>query len=282
MSVTISEDNTFAGNVGVRLFTPTAIGGEIYGDGGTFREGPVEAETSYYEDADSQTDYGVIEDVLLESGMSDAAANAKAYTTLKAQAWPRAKPPNEGVYGGKDGLSVVFYGYIYTARNRFALSTGPDTATNLVTAALAQCAYLTAGRVETNALVYQADDRAPLTCWDVLRDITLAGDASGNRWNCGVYGDRTFEYEVDPAIGGGYTGHWRDGLLWNMAGGLKEPWFALPGLVYMDDMPVGPADISGNDADDPRAVWLDELEFDAAAWLKDGRGLKFRREVTGE
>ncbi len=46
-----------------------------------------------------------------------------------------------------------------------------------------------------------------------------------------------------------------------------------PGLAHIDDMPVGPGHITGEEADDPRNVYLDEIEFIAP------NQLAFRREA---
>jgi len=278
MSASIPEDSAYAGDILVRIFTESATG-EIYCDEASFREAPVSAETSYYEDADSQVEYGVLEEALLEAGMSDAAANAKAYTTLRESAWPRAKTPNEGLIKGQDGLTVTFYGYVFTLRNKFSLLSAAEAASTLVTNVLGEAAYVSAGIIETNSMIYQVEDRGPMRGWEVIKEVVEAGDASGGRWTGGVYADRLFNYQ---AAANELIGHWRGGELYHMAGGLLEPWYALPGNVYMDDMPLGPADLNGIYADNPRVAFIEEVEFDAAAWLKDGHGLKFRQEASGE
>lgn len=276
MWATIAEDNSYSGTVGIRIFTTTASG-EMYADDVTFREGPVQAETSYYEDADSQAEYGVIEEALLEAGLSDETANGKAQTKLTESAWPRAHPPDEGAVTGKDGLSIVWYGHVFTLRNQYALNVGPDPASDIITAAIGESQYITAGAIEANSMEYQGDDRGPLRLWEIIRDVTMAGDASGNRWECGVYENRLFKYQQAANV---LTGRWRGGRLWNMAGGVREAWYARPGPVNMDNMPLGPPDLSGLYADNPRVAFIEELEFDVADWLKTGGGLHFRRTVS--
>jgi hypothetical protein len=93
-----------------------------------------------------------------------------------------------------------------------------------------------------------------------------------------VFGNRLFDYRVaDTALSYRY----RNGRLLNIAGGEMEPWFALPGLAYIDDLPIGPPDLTGDEADDPHVKWIEEVEFSVADWLagSEGAGLKFRREA---
>src|SRR3990167_2578787 len=91
LRATISDSSTFTGSVTVRLYA-SLTGAEIYADGAGFQSGPERAETGWYEDAAGEADYGQIEDILLEAGMSDDAANAKAQTELTKRAWPRTLP----------------------------------------------------------------------------------------------------------------------------------------------------------------------------------------------
>ena len=50
-----------------------------------------------------------------------------------------------------------------------------------------------------------------------------------------------------------------------------------PGLVHLDDLPIGPGQITDDINDDPRNVWLCEIEYIAPD------GLQFKREpLPGE
>lgn len=282
MSCSIEDTNTYASTIGVRIYETTGTG-EIYADGAVFQEGPIQAETAWDTDEDSIDEYGRMEDILLLAGQSDEDANDIVATDRRKRAWPRALPPNEyesqEIEAGNDKLEITFYGHIFTARNIYTSTTGTDTRSAHITDLIGQTEFLSAGIIETNSRDYQIDDQAPIRIWEVLRDITLAGDASGNRWICGVFGDRAFDYrQADTTI----SYHYRGGRLLHPAGGDMEPWFALPGLAYVDDMPLGPGDITGDDADDPHVVFFEEVEFSAADWLAGGSGLKYRREVSGE
>lgn len=220
------------------------------------------------------TEYGTLENVVLAAGMSDAAAIAKARTTLAESAWPRSTPPQtiQTSTQGDNALRLTFYGHVFNTRNKYSLITGTATASAHVTALIAACEFIRSGAVATNSMSFQIDDRAPLRIWRIIRDITLAGDASGNRWQCGVYANRIFEYRQSDTT---FAMRFRAGKILNVAGGVLEPWFAEPGLLYLDDLPLGPGNVVVARATvDPHTVMVEEVEFDAGDYLAGGAGLR--------
>lgn len=318
MRASISDTNTYAGTIGVRLYC-TTVTGEIYADGAAFRETAVQARTSWLANTQAQSDFGTLELALLQGAMSDAAANAHAATALAQLAWPRTIPPElfmpemlAGEAGmryveggaaaslGKHGelalanpsvisdpmrmegaaLSIVVAGYAFSLRNKYTSRGGTTQAASThVSNLIGDSEFVTAGSIATNSFQYQVDDRAPLRVWEVLRDIAIAGDASGNRWTAGVYGNRVFNY---AQAGTKPDYHLRGGELITGSGGPSDPWLALPGLVYMDDMPAGPGGLSGNSSDDPHVVFVEEVEWDVAGWLAGRSGLTFRQLASGD
>jgi hypothetical protein len=275
----IDPSNVYAGNIDIVLVCTSATG-EIYGDAGVFQESPTRAETGWYQDATSQSEYGTIEDILLEAGMSDDSAIALAETQLSERSWVRTVPPNEYKVEKATGtkLKLTLAGYVYTLRNKFTTTTGTAAASSHVASILSESEFVTAGIIQPNTMDFMIDDRAPMRGWEVLNEITRVGDTSGNRWNCGVYGNRVFDYgQADMTV------QYRmvNGLLYNIAGGLMEPWFTLPGLVRMDDMIAGPVG-AGETADDARNVYIEEVEFSVADYLAGGYGMTLRRAVRSE
>jgi len=279
MRASVMNTNTFAGAIGVRLVSQTAAA-EMYGDGATFRETPLQARTAWYTDSTSQLEYGTLELALLQGSMADATANAHAATALAEHKWPRTVPPVS--FGGNqmlaqpDGLTLTFAGYAWSLRNKYVASTRAGTTQNAsthVTNLIGDAEFVTAAKIQANTFQYQIDDRAPLRVWDVLAAITQAGDASWNRWTCGVYNNRAFQY-LPASTTPDY--HYRAGQLLTPASDPILPWLAQPGLVYLDDLPVGPGSLSANRADDPHVLFVEEVEFDAAAYLADQGGLTFQ------
>lgn len=268
----VSDDNAYAGNTYVRI-TASATGAEIYADAAVYQLAPQRAETEWETDDDSADEWGRIEDVLLEAGMTDSAATAKVAKEVKERAWPRSVPPDRyriGPTEEKDGLKIIFWGYVMTLNWRYLLAGGTDTTTAHVTSLVGESEFVTAGVVETNALSFQVEEDEPLLIWDALEEIVEAGDGSGNRWMGGVYADRLFNYEAAPTT---VEYHYRGGQLLAAHGGPIEPWFMLPGLVRLDDAPVGPGEITGREADDPRNVFAEEIKYTAPDKVE------FRRHV---
>lgn len=265
VKMTIPATNTYAGTVDLRI-TSEAAAGTIYGDSFYFGIAPFQAQTGWATDTNSAAEYGRIELASLEIAMSSAAANAKAATIVKKQAWPKSLPPNEFTLIGNeltgdtgDKLELTVHGYVHTLANKYCLATGTAAASAHVRRIITESEFITAGSINSNTLSYLIDTRGPIKHWQALMDITNAGDASGNRWVCGVGAGRAFDYmAADNVIAYRYRG----GRFYNSAGGELEPWFAEPGhLLYLDDAPVGPGQISGVLEDDPHIVFVSEIEM---------------------
>ena len=280
LNCSIDESNTYAGNIGVQLICKDAAG-EIYGDGAVFQEGPCRAETSWVEETTSEDKYGVLEEILLKAGMSDAAADALVLTYKNKHSWAHAKAPESFSPDseGETKLEMTWLGYAWTLRSPYSLIAGTDAASDHVSALLAASEFVTAGIIETNSMNYQIDDQAPLTLWEILGDIAENGDASGNVWGLGIYAGRLAEYRAWDTT---CLTRFRNGFLYNLSGGEMEPWLMQPGLVYLDDMPVGPVGITGYTMDDPHVQMMDEVEWSVPEWLAGKSGLTMRNVSNEE
>jgi len=273
----VSDGNDFAGNVHMRIATVGATG-EIYCDAGVFQRGAIRAETAWAEDIPSQEEFGRIEEVLLRAGMTTSAANAEVQTLLQTRAWPRSMPADEFQANferallqaeGPARLDITVAGYFATLNFIHTLLAGTDGASDHVNALVAESAFVTARLVETNTMPFQIDDRAPERLGDTLLDIARAGDASGNRWNIGVYEGRALDYGMANT---GLSYHYRNGTLLSEAQTPVQPWLARPGWVRLDDAPVAPGFDSSNIFDDPRWLFAEEVEFQMPDQLR------FRRQ----
>jgi hypothetical protein len=278
--VGVPPDAYAAQNVALRLYCTDAAG-EIYADAAVFQLAPNRAETSWYPNASSAVEYGVIEHILLQAGMTDTAANALARRYLVDHAWARTLPPatiSPDEDADKNRLELTFYGYAATLANKYSQQIGADdAASDIVTAILSEAEFVEVGEIQTNALEYHIDDREAVRHWDILREIAQAGDASGNRWTCGVYADRRFFYRraSDQVVA-----RLRGGRLLDPGGGPLQGWFAEPGLVALDDMPLAYAAITGQAADGASRAWMNEVEFSLGKFL-DGEGsIAFRQVIA--
>jgi len=275
MRCSIPETNLFAGEVGVE-FKCRVGAAEIYADNAVFQEAPLKADTGWHQDLKSKAVYGDLWEVLLESSLTDQAATSKVLTHLAKHAWARSSMPDQfsGPAGSEESLAMTFYGDAYTLRQKHISFTGSNAASTILEQIFLETEIVTAGKIEANTMSYQIDTRAPLTHWDVIQGILKAGDTNGNIWSGGCYGGHKFNYfpvSTTPVY------HYRGGDLLTAAGGVTIPWEARPEVVYADDIPVGPGQVSGSILDDPRCFVLDEVDFDAAEWLAGGSGLKFNK-----
>lgn len=269
IKMTIPATNTYAGLVDLRITSENAAG-TVYGDSFSFTLAPYQAQTGWHTDADSISEYGRMELASLEIAMSSAAANAKAATIVSKQAWSKSLPPNEFTLIGadlenesgeaKDKLEMTLHGYVHTLANKYIVLTGTGAASTLITSSITnEAEFIDTGSINTNALSYYIDPRGPIKHWQVLMDIINAGDASGNRWIGGVSAGRLFDYGLAD---GQVAYRYRGGRFYHSSGGELEPWFAEPGhLLYLDDAPVGPGQISSNLEDDPHVVFVSEVEM---------------------
>lgn len=270
LMVRIGENNAITG-VYV-LLRAAATGAEMYADAAVLQIAPTRAETEWQTDTDSIAEYGRIEDVLLEAAMTDAAAAGNVLTQLAQRAWPRTRPPVDFsvAAGQEDGLSILFIGYCETLKWLYTLAATTAIASTQVATLIAESEFVTAGAIEANTMSYQIEQDDPVRIYDVLMDILHAGSASGARYIGGVYAGRKFNYE---AVSTTLDYHYRGGRLLDILGSPVKPWMARPGLARLDDAPVGPGELTSDIGDDPRNVWISEVEFIAPDTLK------FKREI---
>lgn len=278
--IAIPEDNAVTG-VGLRLYSVDA-GGECYADAAVFQLSPTRAETTWLNNTLSQAEYGVVENILLQAGMSDEAAESLARTTIYNEAWASVLPPrtiemklDRKGERDRDRLFITFLGYAFTLRNRYTSLTGTtDTAYNIMTSLLSGAQLVSVGSIYNNALVYHIDQREAYRVWDAIRDLTKAGNGLGDRFTAGVYRGRRFWYDVASTT---IMARVRNGNLVDVAGGPLNGWMAEPGLVALDDMPRALDTVSSRAAEQGRVVWMNEVEFDLGAYLDGESSVTYRQ-----
>lgn len=258
--------NTYVGDVRVAI-TSEAAAGTIYGDAAVLQIAAQPADTGWQRDAASITEYGRIDEVLLEGGLSTATANAKAATHLARYAWPRLLPPDSftDTATNQDRLLITCYGYVFTLNWRVNETYGTYAMSTVINNLMSGLDYVSAGVIDTNSTSYTIENRVQLPVWQILKTIATSGDASANLWQMGVYANRKLDYMQFPAS---IAYRFRHGQLYNPAGGLYEPWLAQPGWMMLDDTPIVPGSISGNVNDDPRRALVEEVEYIAPNGLR--------------
>ena len=269
----ISESNAEAGNVDIWLETTGPGGaGTINCDDATFRTAPVPGDTGWYDDTSSQTEFGRIEDILVEGVMTSDAAQAKAQTLLRKTAWPRSLPPasfesevTQELLRQERGLRFRASGYWATLNYKFLTVPGTDDASAHVTTIADDAEFVTSSDIEANTLQYQVESIINTRAGDALVDIAAAGDASFNRWSAGMWEGRRLIYgQTSTDIRYRYN----KGKLYDMAGNLVMPWLARPSWIFLDDAPLAFQFASSNVEDDPRRVYAQEIEFEMPSTLR--------------
>jgi hypothetical protein len=273
--VNVGEDNQLT-TLALNLYCASATG-EVYADACVFQLAPTRAETSWVQDATSQAEYGIIENILSGAGMTDAGANAWALRTLYQSAYAKTKPPTSIKAEDKEKeketkLRLTFLGYVFTLRNKYTWIRAENNASSIVSSVVGGAQFVTAGSIQTNTLQFGIEERDTYRAWDLIKDITDAGDASGNRWTCGVYSGRVLNYSQssnEPVA------RLRNGALLDGNGGQMAGWLAEPGMVALDDLPVASDYPSGRAEDRSRTAWMNEVVFSLGDWLDGETGVQY-------
>jgi hypothetical protein len=286
VSINIPNSNEYAGDVEIRISSEGTAAVEIFADDVQLAEQSQSANTGWSRDAASIAALSRKENILLEGGLSDAAANAHVLSEVRKNAWPQvASPPQyqtllEAV-DGVDKLLITFAGYWATLNWTYTRITSSAAVSTHIVNMLARLAsdqtadglsdtFIYPGNIETNQLSYSIDLNTPLRYGDVLREMANAGEADGSaRWGLGVYEGRYLNYErIAPEA----TYLMRGGQVYDSSGAEVDPWLARPGWCVREDMPLGPH-ASEYVQHDPRWEFFEEVEM-----LPDGK-LIFNREA---
>lgn len=226
------------------------------------------AEVTWSEDTDSSDQWGEMHYLISLGGCTSAAATALQARHLAEYGWPRSRmvgnlsPVPSPARGGGARLDVFCAGFWSTLNWRYRETTLTDTASTCVSTFVAASEFVTAGRIETNALSTRCDAYPnPQRLGDLIRGIMEEGDSSGNIWQGGVYAGREFVYEQAPTSA---KYQWRDGRLWERFGAEADPELVDAGqLVYNAAAPGNRRPGAGSNIwDDPHLALIDKVEFD--------------------
>jgi hypothetical protein len=282
VSISIDESNTFAGNIDLRV-TSEGTAGTVNVDACVFQLGPESSDTGWYLDNRSIAVFGRKEDVILESGMSVANAQARAQSERLKRAWPNPTPPSTGgaheMKTNEDKLQITFAGDWYRLNWLHTTLHGTRTMSDWVRALLGQQTQVTPGRIQANSTDYYVEDQAPLLLGDILKGIAGDGEVGGARWGIGVYAQRKLTYErIDSAL----RYKFQNGQIYDIHGGWVAPWLARPGWMLYQDLPAGGYALTAHAEHDPRWVFVEEWEMmppDAAHGGKPW--LQFNQDESG-
>lgn len=231
----------------------------------TYRNAGVPTNTSVAQEADSHTRFGRIEyiDTIGEATTTEAAALRDLH--IVERGWPTSRSVGgytlgEMIERGRDALYITVAGMIHTLNWRhYATDIANTAASTAITTLIGTSEFISAGRIETNALAIDVVCDPPKRLWDAIEKIILAGDGT-DLWVGGVYADLEFDYAAADISS--VTYHIQNGRLVTKGGGPVLPSAALPDVVVRNlDAPTDDSPTGGDVLDDHRNQWIEEVEF---------------------
>lgn len=231
-----------------------------------YRDADIQAATAWSEVTGSSDVYGQMDYIDTVGECTSAEATGLRDTRLADFAYPRSRMIGGLEFGGEkrkttDSLVVTVAGPVFTlnwlVRETSIVNTAASTAISTLVGA---SEFVTAGSIESNAMVIDADCTTPQRLWDLIEKIILAGDAAGNRWTGGVYARRTFDYQ--PAATAVEFEKSGDRLRRQYSSSDVLPSSMVADfIIFNANAPVDESPMGGNILDDPRKVWIEEVEF---------------------
>ena len=219
----------------------------------------LQAETSYFVDADSVARYGRREFIEYLDNVTQEEAEAKAQDTLAKTAWPWAKTVAIDDQS-QDGLYIMAVGDIFTLNNLYCTVTteGYSNVDAFITSIVTtDSQFLNAGSIAANSLSVQREQRRPTRAWDLILRLVEMGDGSGAAFRVSVT-DGLLNYEAfDPTP----IYEWRTrarGL--EAVGGRSLTWEAGPGVVRDYTIPAAAAP-DGSFLLNMRDTLIDEVQM---------------------
>jgi hypothetical protein len=222
--------------------------------------------TAWSENTNSSGSYGQSEYIdVVGDNYDSTSATALRDRRLTEYAFPRAQPTGGLASGGSAGrgdvaLRVMVAGYVFSMNRRFRESdTAAANASAQISTLVGESEFVTAGSIAPNTLqVPISGSEIPFRLWDGIEEIVLMGDGSGNRWSGGVY-SRRFHYQQAATL---VSHYWADGQLLDRGRTNVVPSLIKPDIiVQIGGAPLGPTPPGGNVWDNPRNVYIEEVEF---------------------
>ena len=231
---------------------------------------------SWIENVAAQAQFGRMEFVITSGKMTSSAALALQTRHLLEYAWPRSRMSNDSLVvtpasGGPAAgvqLEVLCAGFWATLNWRYQETPLDGSAHDLVTTLANASEFVTAGRVEANALPVLLDitDTAPQRLGDLLESVIAQADAAGNRWQGGVYAGRCLRYEPIPSV----PRYVWNNTLQTVGGGLVIPELVEPGALIRIATGLsaqGPRGGAPTIWSDPQLAYIEAIEYSQAGGL---------------
>jgi hypothetical protein len=226
----------------------------------------VASATAWSENTGSSDIYGESNYIDVVGDNYDAtSAAALRDRRLAEHAYPRPFPEGglSSQSSGPQGtsLNVIAAGYVFSMNRRFRESdTAAANASTQISTLVGESEFVTAGSIDTNTLqVPISGSQIAFRLWDGVSEIVEMGDASGNRWIGACLAGRKFHYKQARTT---ISHYWSGGKLRDLTKQPVSPSLIKPDtIVQISDIPVGVLPPGGNTWDNPRNVYIEEVEF---------------------
>ncbi len=230
-------------------------------------------DTGWSENTDSSGEYGRMEYIATLGSATVHSATLLRNRHLTEFAWPRSRMVGGISVPGaqasaQDRLLVLVGGFWHTLNWRYRSTSRLGSCSSLITTLVGESEFVTAGRIETNALAVTVDcEPNPQRLGDLIESVINFGDEGDDVWQGGVYGGRELRYEEAPTTVKYYL---QSGRLVDAGGVAVLPPLLEPGFLLRNSdapmtwQPPGTSSVW----DDPQVAYVDEVEFIAPDKLK--------------
>lgn len=220
-------------------------------------------ELAWSENTDSSAMYGQMQYIDMLAGATADGATARQVRQLAEYGWPRSRVVGATTLGRRaqsHSLQMSCVGFWATMNWRYRETNETAAASTLIGTLVGETQFVTAGRIETNALSVRVDaNPRAQRIGDLIAEIMLQGDASGNPWQGGVYG-RELRYEQAPAT---VTHLLRNGQLTTLGGSRVYPTLVEPGILVRNAMTPYVTTPPGTSSvwDDPTVGYVEQVTY---------------------
>jgi hypothetical protein len=243
------------------------------------------ASTGWYEDADSQSRYGVIERVLSVGGVSAGEEAQLAQVALEEYREPGGNEVDNLGSSVEPSATITCLGYIHwlKAYTYASTTTGLQNASTKLESVLAadpnSLMSTDYSGITTNTTQVKAYEQKDRTAWNVVKAIIAKGDASFNRYLFGLYDGRKAKYSAIPTniAYQRSLANPRQELETYGAEQTVKPWDSIPGeWVFYTDFLIGRTQPGTGIRQDPRYLFIEQASF-VAPWALTLNGAKISR-----
>jgi hypothetical protein len=222
-----------------------------------------QSETVWEIDAQSRATYGDVELIMIEGKMDSDTAQHLAAQHISQFSFPRSRIVGGVSFGNRQQirnmLVVKCTGFWETLKWQMESEEKVGYIDALIEDIVGDAQFITLGTTDTNEMAtYQDCGISEKTYEELLREFIEQGDAEGNVWTGGVYGDREFDWR-EAATEAKYV--IKEQSLQYISGGQVNLPTLRPGILIKSTGLQGYNFGETNDWDNSDVAYIDEVQF---------------------